>query len=419
MIASFPDARASARQREAYTPTAGRAVIAETENPGNLATTMTRHTRSLRTAAACLLMALLAICLPAAMAAVPMLGPPAAVQTPGVITLEVFVRDGCPYCARAEEFLDRLARERRDLRVVYRNVDHDLQAMPDLVLRSRAVGVWPPGVPTFAVGPRVLAGFADERGSAPRLLALIDKGAVPVDSLRLPGLGILEAGRIGLPLFSLLAGVSDGIARCTLVLLAFPLAVLMAQRRRSRLWVLGGSFILATAACQYLLNAGWVDLTLAVNAARPARWGLGLIGVAAGLYGLLATRRLLPTVVRSRAPGDGLDTLLGLGAGVGTAVAVGIGIGAATSLAGLLCTSGNAAVLATVSSAHGLTGLTRHVHIALHAMGQAGISGALLALAVVVTGRSATGNSRSRAVPLAFMLLAVGVLLLARAAWLR
>jgi hypothetical protein len=379
----------------------------------------TRHTRPLRTTAACLLIALLAICLPAAMAAVPMLGPPAAVQTPGVITLEVFVRDGCPYCARAEEFLGRLARERPDLRVVYRNVDHDLQAMPELVRRSRAVGVWPPGVPTFAVGPRVLAGFSDERGSAPRLLALIDKGAVPVDTLRLPGLGSLEGRRIGLPLFSLLAGVGDGIARCSLVLLAFPLAVLMTQRRRSRLWVLGGSFVLAAAACQYLLNAGWADLTLAVSASRPARWGLGLIGVATGLYGLLQARRLLPAGLRSRAPADGLDTLLGLGAGVGTAIGAGILIGAATSLAGLLCTAGNAAVLDTALSGHGLSGLTRHVHIALHALGQAGIAGALLALAVVLSGGRATGIGRSRSVPLALMLLATGVVLLTRAAWLR
>lgn len=394
-------------------------MIAETENPGNLVTTMTQRTRPLRTTLACLLITLLAVWLSAARAAVPMLGPSAPVQTPGVITLEVFVRDGCPYCARAEAFLDRLARERSDLRVVYRNVDHDLQAMPDLVRRSRAVGVWPPGVPTFAVGPRVLAGFSDERGSAPRLLALIDKGAVPADSLSIPGLGTLDARRIGLPLFSLAAGVGDGIARCSLVLLAFPLAVLMAQRRRSRLWLLGGSFVLSTAAWQVLINAGWVDLTLAVTASRPARWGLGLIGVAIGLYGLLLSRHLLPVALRSRAAGDGLDTLLGLGAGVGTAVGAGIVIGTATSLAGLLCTSGNAAVLETALDGHGLTGLTRHLHIALHALGHAGIAGTLLVLAMALTGGRATGIGRSRSVPLAVMLLAIGVMLLTRAAWLR
>lgn len=372
-----------------------------------------------RTALAWLLSGLMGTWLAAAWAAVPMLGPPAVAPAPGVVTLEVFVRDGCPYCARAEEFLGRLSRERGDLRVVYRNVDHDLQAMPDLVRRSRAAGVWPPGVPTFAVGPRVLPGFADEHTSAPRLLAFIQKGAVPPDSLRIPGLGSVEAGRIGLPLFSLLAGMRDGVALCSLLMLAFPLAVLMAQRQLGRRRVLGASFLVATAACQYLLDAGWVDLTLAVSASRPVRWGLGLIAVGMGLLVLLQRRGLLPTSLRSRRPGDGPEQLLGLGVSLATAVPAGLGIGAATSIAGLLCTAGDTAVMDAVWRAHGLAGLSWHLHAALHALGQAGIVVGLLALALLMSGKGTPGVGRSRGVPLALMLLAVGVILLTRAAWLK
>jgi hypothetical protein len=372
-----------------------------------------------RAALAWLLSTIMGLWLSAASAAVPMLGPPAAAPVPGVVTLEVFVRDGCPYCARAEAFFDRLSPERSDLRVVYRNVDHDLLAMPDLVQRSRAAGVWPPGVPSFAIGPRVLAGFADERTSAQGLLAFIDKAAVPPDSLRIPGLGTLPVARIGMPLFSLLTGMRDGVALCSLVFLSFPLVVLMAQRHRGRRWALGLSFFVAIAACQYLLDAGWVDLTLAVSASRPVRWGLGLIAVAMGLLLLLQQRGLLPAALRPRHAEDGPDRLLGLGAGLATAVPAGLGIAVATSLAGLLCTAGDTAVLNAAWNGHGLAGVSRHLHAGLHALGQAGIAVTLLSLALLMSGQGTPGIGRRRAIPLALMLLAVGGVLLTRAAWLR
>src|SRR5690606_7037787 len=42
--------------------------------------------------------------------------------------LEVFVREDCPHCAAAKEYLPTIARERSDLQVVVRTIDNDAQA---------------------------------------------------------------------------------------------------------------------------------------------------------------------------------------------------------------------------------------------------------------------------------------------------
>src|SRR5690606_12142645 len=73
--------------------------------------------------------------------------------------LEVFVREDCPHCAAAKEYLPTIARERSDLQVVVRTIDNDAQALEDLIRHSRMAGQWPPGVPAFVIQGRILVGF--------------------------------------------------------------------------------------------------------------------------------------------------------------------------------------------------------------------------------------------------------------------
>jgi glutaredoxin len=78
--------------------------------------------------------------------------------------VEVYVREGCPYCADAKAYLDQLARRRPGLRITLRPVDTDPAARAELEALSRQAGVWPPGVPAFAVAGHLLVGF-DKRAA--------------------------------------------------------------------------------------------------------------------------------------------------------------------------------------------------------------------------------------------------------------
>src|SRR5690606_29756920 len=110
--------------------------------------------------------------------------------------LEVYVRDGCPHCAAAKEWLATLAGRRPELNIVLRQVDSDPEARADLLRISRQAGYWPPGVPTFVVRERVLVGFDDAEHSGAQLLALIDDGPPAATSVQSEMFGTLSVERL-------------------------------------------------------------------------------------------------------------------------------------------------------------------------------------------------------------------------------
>src|SRR5581483_11514036 len=61
--------------------------------------------------------------------------------------LTVFTREGCPHCAAAAPFLDRLTAERPDIRVVVKDVGRDRDALLELQTLAARKGIATPGVP--------------------------------------------------------------------------------------------------------------------------------------------------------------------------------------------------------------------------------------------------------------------------------
>ena len=89
--------------------------------------------------------------------------------------IEVFVREGCPHCAKAEAFLEGLARQRPELRMTIRDVVKEPAAMQRLqdIVREQGGGV--ARVPAFFVGGQVIFGFSEE-ASTDKLLLFASNG---------------------------------------------------------------------------------------------------------------------------------------------------------------------------------------------------------------------------------------------------
>jgi glutaredoxin len=94
----------------------------------------------------------------------------------------VYVRDGCPRCADAKAFLERLHAERPGRRIRYRAADCDPTARDELIALSRAAGVWPPGVPTFVLDGEARIGFDDDARTGRELRALVERVEGSADS---------------------------------------------------------------------------------------------------------------------------------------------------------------------------------------------------------------------------------------------
>ncbi|HJW25243.1 MAG TPA: glutaredoxin domain-containing protein [Rhodocyclaceae bacterium] len=201
---------------------------------------------------------------------------------PAAPALEVFVRQGCPHCAAAKEYLSRLAIQRPGLHIVYRAVDQDEAARERLIELSRQAGVWPPGVPTFHFAGRLLVGFDDEERSGPEIVALIDQAAPPADRVETRWFGTLSASELGLPAFTLILGLLDGFNPCATWVLLFLLSLLVRLRNRGRMALVAGTFVLASGAVYYAFMAAWLNVFLVLGMSEPLRWALAVLAIAIG-----------------------------------------------------------------------------------------------------------------------------------------
>ena len=164
--------------------------------------------------------------------------PAAAAQT----VVEVFVREGCPHCAKAEKFLAGLARVRPDLNIVVRDVVKEPAAMARLQQVARELNTGAARVPAFFAGGQLIFGFSEEASTdklvrsallgqkpptgtgAPegsRCAAQVDstcKAEVPPE----PAFEVSMFGRtvtlddVGLPAFTIAMGLLDGLNPCSM-----------------------------------------------------------------------------------------------------------------------------------------------------------------------------------------------------------
>ena len=207
-----------------------------------------------------------------------------ALDLPAPGQLHVYVREGCPHCAEAKRFLAGLAGSRPGLQVVLREVDRDSAARDALMAISEAVGAWPPGVPTFVYGDRVLVGFDDAEHVGAELLRLLDEAPpLPRDRVESSLFGTLSASELGLPLFTLTLGLLDGFNPCAMWVLLFLLSLLVRLQDRRRMAMVAGTFVLASGAVYYAFMAAWLNVFLLVGMTAALRVGLAVLAMLIGL----------------------------------------------------------------------------------------------------------------------------------------
>ena len=349
--------------------------------------------------------------------------------------LTVFVRDGCPHCADAKAYLAGLARERPALRIDYRAIDRDPQARQALEQVSRQAGIWPPGVPTFVVGERVMIGFGDAADSGPELLALLDAAPpaasapqalpAPRQAIDAPLVGTLSVAQLGLPLFTLAIGLLDGFNPCATWVLLFLLSLLVRLHDRRRMALIAGTFVLVSGAVYYALMAAWLNLFLAVGLSVPLRVGLALLAIAIGAINTkdyFAWGRGVSLSIPEKAkPGVFERMRRVMNAPSLPAAMAGVALLAiAVNLIELLCTAGLPAIYTAILTQQDLGHLAYHGYLGLYIIGYITDDALMVTLAVSALASSKLTEQGGRWLKLlsGLVMLALGLVMLLRPQWL-
>lgn len=358
----------------------------------------------------------------------PAVGAPAAPSPPPAAqprVLEVFVRDGCPHCAEAKIFLSKLASERPDLRIVYRAVDHDESALDELVQRSRNAGIWPPGVPSFAVDGRLLVGFDDAENSGPAVLSLLEQATAPADHVDTALFGTLSASQLGLPLFTLALGLLDGFNPCAMWVLLFLLSLLVRLQDRRRMALIAGTFVLVSGAVYYAFMAAWLNVFLVVGASDALRWTLAGVALAVGALNVkdflarghdftlaipAAAKPNLYARARAVLNADTLPTSL-------TAVAA---LAVVVNFFELLCTAGFPAIYTAVLTQQHLSAPAHYAYLGLYIVGYIADDSLMVAATVIALSSRKLTERAGRWLKLlsGVVMLALGAVMIVRPEWL-
>jgi glutaredoxin len=343
----------------------------------------------------------------------------------GQDVLEVFVRDGCPHCADAEEFLTILASERPGLRIVVREVDHDADARNDLLRYSQSAGIWPPGVPTFVFSGQILVGFESAERTGPELAALVDRRLNASGSVETGLFGTLSVSRLGLPLFTLALGLLDGFNPCAMWVLLFLLSLLVHLHDRKRMALIAGTFVLVSGLVYYAFMAAWLNVFLLLGISTYLRWALGGVALAIGAVNvkdfLRPGRGFSLSIPASAKPGLYARMRAVLGANTLLPSLVGVAaLAIVVNFIELLCTAGLPAIYTAVLVQQGLSPPVHYAYLALYILGYVADDTVMVAMAVLALSSRKLPERTGRWLKLlsGAVMLALGGVMILKPEWL-
>lgn len=239
---------------------------------------------------------------------------PAATSAPSpepTVNLYFFWAQGCPHCLREKSFLDKMGKKYAGLRIHSFEVSGHRENLELLHRVADRLQVEVTGIPFTVVGRDYFVGWQFEETSGAALEAAIRKNlenpgadvvqelaaarpAVPgvpekkviPDRIKVPLLGELETRTLSLGLLTVLIGALDGFNPCALWVLILLLGFLLGMENNLRRWVLGTTFVAASALVYFLIMVAWLNLFLFLGFLFWVRLGIALLALAAGYYNL-------------------------------------------------------------------------------------------------------------------------------------
>lgn len=210
------------------------------------------------------------------------------------VEVQFFYSKTCPHCAKEEIFLDKLEREYGDQLKINRYEVSNPDSVSLMMQYGRDLHADISGVPFTVVGDQYFIGYANDEVSGTPIKDQIDLllDNQPVENsensqmVSVPILGNIDAAKYSLPALAVTLGVLDGFNPCAMWVLLFLIGLLLGMQNRRRMWILGTTFIVASASVYFVFMAAWLHLILFLGFIIWVRIIIGLAALAAGGYNI-------------------------------------------------------------------------------------------------------------------------------------
>jgi hypothetical protein len=357
------------------------------------------------------------------------------------LRVEMFTRPGCQRCGTAKQWLPILQARYPALRPEIFDVTVDAAArrrLAELVRRHRTAAA---SVPVFHLCDRLVVGFDRPETMQPRFDRLLEPwtrpcreaiGIEPPDDadgdaevIDLPWFGRLDAGRLGMPLFTVAIGLVDGFNPCAMWVLLLLLSILVNLQDRGRILAIAGTFVLVSGAAYFAFMAAWLNVFEWIGMLRPVQITLGLVAVVIGLVHVkdfVAFHRG-PSLSIPEAAKPGIYARIRrivTAENLPAAVAGAFVLAVLVNLVELLCTAGLPALYTSILTQRDYTAAVRYGYLGLYILAYMFDDALMVTLVVASLSRMRLQETGGRWLKLISggVILSLGLVMLFRPAWL-
>jgi len=223
-------------------------------------------------------------------------------QAAEVVDIHFFYSDTCPHCAKEKVFLDQLEKEYGDEINIHRYEVTSSEENYNLFVEFiEELGKRVDGVPATFIGDDVVVGYNSDNDSGARIRNMVEacleeecenlNDPLVVD---LPIFGQTDMSQYSIVGLTAVIAAIDGFNPCAMWVLLILIGMLLGMQRRKRMWLLGSTFIVASALVYFIFLAAWLEFFNYVGAVRSIQVIIGLVAFAVGVYYLNRFRKMRP-----------------------------------------------------------------------------------------------------------------------------
>lgn len=295
------------------------------------------------------------------------------------INVYFFNRDGCPHCAKEEEFFKTISEKYKNVNIYSFEVSKNSKNSNYLVKVKELFNDKSNGVPFTIIGEKSFLGYNSyigeniEKAIQTYLNEEETKTEKEENVIKLPIIGETDLREVSVPFIAIVLGLIDGFNPCAMWVLLFLINMFFGMKNKKRMFLYGYVFLF-TSGLVYLLSMLGISVVLDFVAVK---WLQILIACVAIVAGILNVRTYIKTknddgchVVDEKKRKTILKKGMKIVKEKNVFIAlVGIIILAASvNIVELACSLGFPAIFAQVLSLNDITGVPRVLYLLLYVL---------------------------------------------------
>lgn len=235
------------------------------------------------------------------------------------VTIYLFHSETCPHCREEIAFLNNYVNEVDNVSVEMFEVSEP-GSVEILQNVARELNLQVGGVPITVIGQEHIIGFGDEATTGNQIRDIVEQyqtgdyvdvvgqfigtseknpeennksnsssslkqnGRSIPDSISVPFIGELEIKDFSLPVLTFVIALLDGFNPCAMWTLIFLITMLLGMKDRTRMWILGVTFIVVSAGIYFLFMSAWLNFFLFLGFVTWIRVLIGVFAIGIGVY---------------------------------------------------------------------------------------------------------------------------------------